>query len=328
MRIVWRYALPLAWVIGGLLVLLSCGGNPPPEPPPPPPPEQPKFLDMLLRTDGASNFMTIHGDPVEFRGAISCCMNNDDWGGETSGWPINFSPEWQDYAAEKFGANFFHGRLGPFLKGGTAFDNPWSTVGGPYITVSGERVDLNQFNPEYWELVKAWVEYAGERGRHVEIDIIDGWYCKHGIWGDVKMPWMSDYNVQGEHHVANCSAVEIVPNTLFDNWIRKVVTELGPYGNVIWQDGNEIGITGQYKPVWSLSMLERVRHWEQEVGLGVVHMFGTNSGHDEVMSVADYIEGHRTAPWGMPQFGRPSMVNEYNPRNSFPPAIMNSYRCG
>ena len=326
---IYRYALPLAWVLTGLMVFGSCGGVLPPIPPPIPPPDPTHFIDMLLRSDGPSAFQTIEGERVTFKGAISCCMPNEDWGGEgaVSGWPVNFAPDWQDYAGARYNTNFFHGRLGPFLKGGTAFDAPWDDVGGPYLTVSGEKVDLNSWNPGYWNLIKTWIEYAGERGRYVEIDIIDGWYCKHANWGDAKMPWMAEYNIQGENHVATCSSAEIVEHTLFDTWVRKVVTEFGPYGNVIWQDGNEIGITGQYQPRWSLSMRDRVRYWEKEVGYGVVHLFGTNSNHPEVMSQVDYIEGHRKSAWTEPQFGRISMVNEYNLNPPKTPQEMQSDRC-
>jgi len=322
-------------LLGMSALLFGCGGwnpGPGPQPPDPPTPEPPpvaatKYLDMLLRAGGPSNFVTRDGEPVEFRGAISCCMDDPDWSDKASGWPVNFSPAWQDYAGVKFHANFFHGRLGPFLKGGTAFDDPWDTVGGPYLDMGNDRVDLTTFNQGYWNLIKEWIEYAGDRKRYVEIDLIDGWYCKHGNWGDVKMPWMSEHNIQGENHVQACSAGEIMPGLVFDNFIRKAVSEFGGYGNVIWQDGNEIGITGQYNPEWSLSMQQRVRYWEQEVGHGVVHMFGTNSNHPTVMSQVDFIEGHQRTPWTQPQHGRISLVNEYNPKPTYSPEVMNSYRC-
>jgi len=284
----------------------------------------PEYVEMLLRADGSSAFVTIDGLPVEFRGAISCCSPND-WGG-VSGWPVNFAPDWQDWT-DQYKINFFHGRLGPFLKGGTAFPEPWGEVGGPYLTVSGEKVDLDQWNQRYWSTIKDWVRYAGDRGKYVEIDIIDGWYCKHGQWGDVKMPWMEEYNVQGLDLVEQCGRQGIQAGDRFDRWVEKVVTELGPLGNVIWQDGNEVGLIQGYSTAWSLSMKDRVRYWENEVAFGVVHMFGTNSKRAEVETRVDYIESHRKTPHPAPVVGRPSLVNEYNPNPAFTPQQMNEKRC-
>ncbi|HUW12225.1 MAG TPA: hypothetical protein VM537_21040, partial [Anaerolineae bacterium] len=119
-----------------VVMLGSCGGNNPPGPQPtPPPPTDPTFFqDMLLRADGPSAFKNLKGEPVEFRGAISCCMP-PDWGGG-SGWPFNVDPAWQDYAAQQFNANFFHARSGPFLG---SVETEFVGVGGPYKVVDGQR---------------------------------------------------------------------------------------------------------------------------------------------------------------------------------------------
>jgi len=305
------------------LVFSACPGGPGPQPTPTPSPPEVRFQDMLLRVAAPNAFQTINGEPVDFVGAISCCKPADWDANAESGWPVNIHPSWQEYAADAFGANAFHARLGPFM---TAAEPEWSEIGGAYLEIDG-KADLTQWNDRYWTTVKQWVEYAGERGRYVEIDLIDGWYCKHGIWGNVQVPWMAQFNIQGEDHIQQCSARAIQPEDVFDNWLRKVVTELGVYGNVIWLDGNEIGITGRYVPEWSLSMRDRVRYFEQEYAYNMVHIFGTNSSHDEVRPQVDYIEEHATVPLTAPIANRPSMINEYNPNPAFGPVQMNDNRC-
>lgn len=317
---------PIGFVILGLLTLPGCPGPGPGPEPTPTPPGPTKYEEMLLRVAAPNQFKTIGGQPVELRGAISCCMDADWAPGARTGWPVNIDPSWQDYAAEAFGANLFHARLGPFL-GGELGEPQWAEIGGPYFQHPSGQVDLTRWNEPFWKRVGSWIEYAGERGRYVEMDLIDGWYCKRGIWEDVKMPWMEAYNVQGEDHVQQCSARAIQPDDLFDAFLKKAVSEFGVYGNVIWEDGNEIGITGRYVPEWTLSMMERVRFHEQSSAFGMVHLFGTNSGRDVVRGQVDYVEEHRTSPLEGPMANRPSMVNEYNPRPPFSPTKMNDYRC-
>lgn len=317
-----------AFLVGAAALVFACSPPSPPQPPTPPEPPQPgpKFVEMLLRADGAGAVQTIAGEPVHLQGAISCCMDADWAPDARTGWPCNIHPSWQDYAAETFDANLFHCRLGPFI--GAEWAEPeWADIGGPYVQDEEGRADLTQWNEPFWDQVVEYVEYAAERGRYVEVDLIDGWYCKHGQWGDVKMPWMPQWNIQGEAWVARCGSEEIVPGTVFDVWLRKVATELGPYGNVIWEDGNEIGQVPGYTPAWTLSMRDRMREYERDYAYNVVHLFGTNSGRDDVRPRVDYVEEHRTRPLEGPIAGKPSMVNEYNPRPPFGAVRMNDYRC-
>jgi hypothetical protein len=110
-------------------------------------------------------------------------------------------------------------------------------------------------------------------------------------------------------------------------WLRKIVETFGPMCNVIWQDGNEVGLIPGYVPEWTFAISDYVREMEQEVGGGVVHMYGTNSQRDEVNASAkiDYIQVHTKGPVDSPEFGKPVMNNEHNP--PFSPSVERAYFC-
>ncbi len=284
-------------VLAGLALSLTLWGCPSPTPPNPTPPPTPtptppvaKFENLLLRQDGGR--LTRGGQPHDVFGFIPC------WDGEEvdhMGWP-GISDEGMDYALA-YGANAFHIRLGPTLPDNT-WPNGLNYQIGPYNTDG-------TFNEDWWDRVIHIVQRAGERGANVEVDLIDGWVCKHSQWGEFGMPWPQ-------------SDIEACTNTFTDThrkFVRKAVEEVGCFGNVIWQDGNEVGVSGRYRPDWTFSIRDTVRLAERELGCGVVHMFGTNSGVEVVEADPgiDYTATHSRVGVGGPHLGKWRVNNERNP---------------
>lgn len=255
----------------------------------------------------AGALRTADGAAIDVRGAVSCC-------GGGYGWPL-INEEWVDLVASHRG-NFLHARLGPFNTQNANGETDWSTTGGGYVEVNG-LADLTQFNPVFWARVRALLTYARDRGMWVELDVIDGWGIKHCKWGDIAgySAWDSAFNVQ---HVDGCTGTgssAIAPGSLQDAWIRKVVTETGEFDNVIYQDGNEIGIVGGYAPAWSTSLANIIHDEETRHGFAR-HLVGSNSGDATTMSsaVIDYGELHQNGAATSAQCGgKPCLVNEYNP---------------
>ncbi len=278
--------------LGG--ALYGCPGPKPPTPTPSPTvsptPKQPVFTNLLLRQEAGK--LLREGQPFKLFGFIPC------WDGEEidhMGWP-GLTDEGMDYALS-FGANAFHIRLGPTLP-----DNTWPN-GLNYGT--GPYNPDGTFSAEWWARVRHIVERAGQRGANVEVDLIDGWVCKHSQWGEFGMPWPS-------------ADVEACTNTFTPThraFVRKAVEELGCFGNVIWQDGNEVGVSGRYRPEWTFAIVDEVRKAEQELGCGVVHMFGTNSGQEVVEADPriDYSSTHARTGVGGPHLGKFRQNNERNP---------------
>ncbi len=247
-----------------------------------------------------------NGVALDFRGAISCC-------GGGYGWPL-FDEAWVDYVASK-NVNFLHARLGPFLTTTANGESDWAGVGGGYVEANG-KADLAQFNATFWTRVRALIAYARAHGMNVEVDVADGWSIKHCVAGDIPgySAWDAAFNVQAEDDCITAAKSAVVPGSVHDRWIRKVVLETGSFDNVIYQDGNEIGLVPGYVAEWTTSMQSIVRDEESKNGYGH-HLVGTNSGDTTAMqsTEVEYVEMHQTTPLAAPFFGKPSLVNEYNP---------------
>ena len=263
---------------------------------------------------GASMWITANGSalerggaPLDFRGAISCC-------GGGYGWPL-FDEPWVDYVATKK-ATFLHARLGPFLTTTANGETDWAATGGGYVESNG-KADLSQFNAKFWTRVRALIAYARARGLGVEIDVADGWAIKHCVWADIPgySAWDGAFNVQAQDDCSTAGNAAVAAGSVHDHWIRKVVLETGSFENVVYEDGNEIGLVPGYAAAWTTSMQAIIRDEEAKDGYGH-HLFGTNSGDAAAMQSAEveYLEFHQTAPLAASScFGKPCLVNEYNP---------------
>jgi hypothetical protein len=299
----------MRWLVKLLQALFGSKPKPKPPEPPKPPVREPKFLDLLLRQEAGK--LTQNGQPFLLFGAIPC------WDGEEkdhNGWP-GFDQAWIDYC-KPFGVNALHLRLGPCKKD-DRWPNGLNYQFGPYVNDDPAQ----GFEPRWWDRVRGMVEAAGNAGMLVEVDLIDGWVVKHAGpgWGDFECPWPAEDVAAATNHMTPIQR----------EFLRKAVEEIGPYGNVILQDSNECGVSGRYRPEWTFEMVDLVRRYEQEVGLGVVHMFGTCSGRDEVEADPriDYSSTHRETGIDGPHHGKFRQNNEHNSEPLFTPEQEHALYC-
>jgi hypothetical protein len=111
--------------------------------------------------------------------------------------------------------------------------------------------------------------------------------------------------------------------------VRKVALETGRFDNVVYQDGNEIGLLGDYEAAWTISMQAIIREEEQSHGY-VRHLFGTNSDRNEAIGAAevDFVELHGDAAADPSQCAaKPCLVNEYNPDPPLSPEEIHDRYC-
>ncbi len=289
----------------------------------------PRYLDMLLRRCGTGQFC-VNGVPIQFRGAIGCCM-----GGPDLRWPL-VGPGWMDWARTTGNVNFFHGRPGPCL----AADEPdllpasaspadrfrakvETKVGCAYQEVNG-KADLTKWNEAFWSFLEADIEHAGSIGAWYEVDLIDSWRLKFGYpsCAGAPTPWNPARNIQGENH---CGDTHNGPgDAVHEAYLKKLMETTSRFGNVIYQIGNEsAGVAGKTQGLkaWEKWVYDTVRKYET-----VTHMIGTCSGFDEIeASFPDYTNVHNEVPAG-PQYGKPAADNEKNPQNSAAEVLSNYCR--
>ena len=289
-----------AVVVAGLLSMgASCRPPKPPTPPTPPPPTI-EFPELLLRQQDGK--LTQAGKPHLMFGAVPCWDPEElDHGGWTG-----FDSKWVDYTVTK-GANAFHLRLGPYVKD-TRWTNGLSYESGPYLNDDAAQ----GFDPRWWDKALGMARYAGQRGATVQVSLIDGWQCRHAITDPLPSPWRREDLLACGNRITDTHKA----------FVLQTVKTFGCLANVIWEDGNEIGISsedqGPYRPSWSFGLRDLVRQYEQEVGCGVVHLFGTNSDNEdtEASPLIDYTATHKKERISEPYMGKYRMCNEHNPPSS------------
>ena len=87
------------------------------------------------------------------------------------------------------------------------------------------------------------------------------------------------------------------------------------FDNVVYEDGNEIGIVGGYAPAYSTSLAAIIHDEESRRGFAR-HLVGSNSGDATTLAspLIDYGELHQRSAASTGQCGgKPCLVNEYNP---------------
>ena len=306
----------------------------------PAPPVDPP-ASMLLRNSGDGRFADLDGVLVDMLAEIPCCapvttaegrrpstiMAADDTPVLT-GWPIAIDPAFTAWAEKKTAGkvNFYHARLGPFFADATA-EPEWMDTGGAYVRVEG-KADLTRFNPAFWDRVYDWAHAAGMGGSWIEVDVIDRWWYKQRTRPH---PMRPQWNLQGYDFNVGRGVFE--PGSFRDAWLRQLMCRpgkpekaLGRLSNMIWEDGNEVGLGG-YDAAYTFSMRERMRFHGAACG-APVHLFGTNANKTAAeVGPVDYVSRHQGNPIPSPIAGKPSYVNEYNPRPPFTPAAVLAKFC-
>ena len=277
----------------GLSLLLGCPG-PGPKPPTPTPTPDPvpvaMFQELELRQ--SSGALTRGGAPHAANQFIACCM---DFPNPPSGWP-GISRSVIDYATSR-GSNMFHIRLGPFFADA---EPEYAQIGGAYID------GTTQWNEKFWAYQREMIEYAGSKGANVEVDLIDGWGCKHTQWGE-------HYTSFPAEDVHACGKTFTAEHKRF---VQKAVTEFDRFFNVVWSLGNENGQIDGFQAQYEFDMVAAIREAEKFTA----HMIGTNSEREEVMASpkVDYIMLHKREGISEAWYNKWTSNNERNPAFTVP----------
>lgn len=281
--------------------LAGCPGPTPPRPTPTPDPTPTpvvlKYSELELRQAGG--MLTRGGSPHAANQFIACCM---EFPNPPSMWP-GVSKSVIDYATG-LGSNMFHIRLGPFF---ASAEPEFAEIGGAYVDGTTE------FNQKFWDFQRDIIDYAGSKGANVEVDLIDGWGCKHTQWGE-------HYTSFPAEDVHACGKTFTPEHKRF---VQKAVSEFSCFANVIWSLGNENGQIEGFNPQYELDMVAAIR----EADTCTAHMIGTNSEREELMasSKIDYIMLHKREGISEPWYNKWTSNNERNPH--FEPSAEHALFC-
>ena len=205
------------------------------------------------------------------------------------------SSTWDTRANGRLGKDFIH-HVAPL---------PWART-GPGKALDGKpRFDLKQYDPEYFERLRARVGAAGRRGIYVSVMLFEGWGLMHGNrrrgaldeWAWRSHPFHPDNNISGidaggkVHSRAN-SAVSAIQAT----YIRKVVDTVNDLDNVLYEVINEGG-----EKKWDWWVVETVRQYQrtkpQQHPIGITG-HGAERLESMLASPADWISPGRNDGFG------------------------------
>jgi hypothetical protein len=260
-----------------------------PEPPP---------QDLALHVEG-NRFVNPQGQEVRLLGAIVCCED-----AKRNGWPLVSLEALDLFAAHEL--SYTHCRLGPFTVAG---EQDPSYVG--YLTTADGRVDLEQWFPGFWDRTRAIARRARELGIYVEFDLVDRWVRQHGETDLPEVdPWSARNNIQGIER-GGLGIFRVAPRETHERWIRKAVSELGEFDNVLFQVGNE-GFKS-FSVAWEVGVYDIVK--DELAARGFPDRLVATNTHDPGLEGRlDYITRHE--PVAQMAGAKPILVTEYG---SLPP---------
>ncbi len=145
------------------------------------------------------------------------------------------------------------------------FVAPYKQVGGKY--------DLTQWNPAFFDRLKDFVAEAGKRGIVVEVTLFCTFY-QDRLW-DLS-PMNAKNNVQGIGKVGREEPLTLKDPALLkvqEAFVRKIVTELKDFDNVIYEICNEPYFAG-VSPEWQRRISSIIV--DTEKGLKTRHLIAQN----------------------------------------------------
>lgn len=114
---------------------------------------------------------------------------------------------------------------------------PWKRSKETGAACGGNKFDLDQWDNNYFDRLKAFVNAASERGIIVEVTLFSSIY---GYW-DIQV-WNPDNNINIKAEISK-KAVQTLENGPILKYqglfVRKIVRELNQFGNVIFEIQNE-----------------------------------------------------------------------------------------
>ncbi|HJZ93453.1 MAG TPA: putative collagen-binding domain-containing protein [Gemmataceae bacterium] len=144
--------------------------------------------------------------------------------------------------------------------------HPWTRT-GPGKALDGKpKFDLEQWDPAYFERLRARVRAAGERGIYVSVMLFEGWGLSFASWDG--HPFHVKNNVQGidgdpdgDGKGIETQALKIPAVTrIQEAYVRKVIDTVNDLDNVLFEIANESNFN--HSKEWQYHMIRFVKEYE------------------------------------------------------------------
>jgi len=195
--------------------------------------------------------------------------------------------------------------------------HPWRRTGPANATDGKPKFDLDQFNQEYFDRIRARTIAARDRGIYVSIMLFQGYALQFGRNPTDGFPLDGRNNINGvdagtgyASHTLRNPAVTVRQ----DAYVKKVIDTVNDLDNVLYEISNE---SGAYATGWQYHMINFIQRYEagkrrkHPVGMSFQYAGGTNA--ELFASSADWIapgagDGYQSDPPAAD--GRKVLVND------------------
>jgi len=161
---------------------------------------------------------------------------------------------------------------------GDRFITPYLRSGESGALDTLAKWDLTQWNPVYWRRLKDIVEYASEKGIIIQVTLFCTYY-RDEMWE--ASPYHPSNNINSTPEMPRTEVLTLGHPALLryqETFVRRMVTELNGYDNVMWEICNEPyfhGVTLE----WQYHIAKLIR--ETETGLPKRHLIARNVANNQ-----------------------------------------------
>ncbi|MCC6220920.1 MAG: hypothetical protein IT291_06745, partial [Deltaproteobacteria bacterium] len=158
--------------------------------------------------------------------------------------------------------------------------HPWKRPGSGLAKDGLPKFDLNQFNQAYFDLLRARVIAARDRGIYISIMLFEGnalYFPEYDTW--VGHPYNINNNINGINGDLNNDGQGVEIHTLENNskvlaiqeaYVKKVIDTVNDLDNVLYEIGNEMGsysLPFQYHIVNLVKSYEKAKPKQHPIGI-------------------------------------------------------------
>lgn len=151
-------------------------------------------------------------------------------------------------------------------KGQVVSPHPWARIAPESARDGLPKFDLTRFDTAFFDRMRRRIMAARERGFYVSVMLFDDWSTEHArTW--LGHPFHRDNNVNGVDADLDGDGVGVEFHTLGDRtilalqeaYVRKVIDTVNDLDNVLYEVGNEIGVSR----AWQYHMIDVINDYQR-----------------------------------------------------------------
>jgi hypothetical protein len=148
--------------------------------------------------------------------------------------------------------------------------HPWPRTGPGMARDGAPKFDLERFDPEYFDRLRARVAAAGERGIWVSVMLFEGWGLQFmDAWDYHPFNAANNINGVGGDKLDYVGLKNPRFTALQEAYVRKVVDTVNGFDNVLYEIANE---SGAHSTEWQYHMIRYVK--QRQAGKPRQHLVG------------------------------------------------------